>query len=213
MLSSPILNQPISPYLQSPSKRIFDLTIGILLLILSFPLFLIISLLVLITSGTPIIFTQKRTGKNNKPFYIFKFRTMIRGAPQQQWRYLKKNQADGPVFKIKNDPRFIGIGRRLANSGLDELPQLINVVRGDMSLVGPRPLPTSEAKKIAAKYQTRHLVRPGITSTWVVSGAHDLSFADWMKLDHQYLKSATFKTDLLTLIHTFKIISHMLLPS
>lgn len=203
----------ISPYLLHIHKRIVDLTFSLLLFLITLPLQIIIGILILVSAGPPIIFSQKRLGRDHKIFYIYKFRTMIRGAPQQQWRYKDLNQADGPVFKIPHDPRFIGIGWFLARTGLDELPQLINVIKGNMSLVGPRPLPIEEAKKLPAKYSSRHLIRPGITSSWVISGSHSLSFSQWMHLDIQYQRHADFKQDLFILFSTLILILKVVFSS
>lgn len=127
---------------------------------------------------------------------------MYEGAERDQKKYAHLNEADGPVFKIRDDPRFVGIGKFLAHTGLDELPQLINVIKGDMSMVGPRPLPVTEAKKLTKAQKVRELVKPGITSSWVVSGAHSLSFETWMKLDKDYIESASLTTDLSILLKT-----------
>src|SRR3990167_2504654 len=118
------------------------------------------------------LFKQKRIGKDEKPFTMYKIRTMQADAEYIKHTLLKKNQADGPVFKIKNDPRFTGIGRVLAQYGVDELPQIFNIIKGEMSFVGPRPLPVDEAKKIPQKYQIRQWLLPGITFLWVAKGAH-----------------------------------------
>ena len=139
------------------------------------------------------------------------FRTMYEGADRNQKKYAHLNEADGPVFKIMDDPRFVGIGKFLARTGLDELPQLINVIRGEMSLVGPRPLPVSEAKKLTEAQKVRELVKPGMTSSWVISGAHSLSFAEWMKLDRIYVENASFLTDLSILIKTSEIVLKQIL--
>lgn len=128
------------------------------------------------------------------------------GAERLQERYFHLNEADGPVFKIRNDPRFVGTGRLLARTGLDETPQLINVIRGEMSLVGPRPLPIKEAKKLTQTQKVRELIKPGITSSWVVEGSHSLKFKKWMQLDKEYVLKAHFLKDLAILFKTTTII-------
>jgi len=133
------------------------------------------------------------------------------GAENDQKKYAHLNEADGPVFKIRNDPRFVGIGKSLARTGLDELPQLINVIKGEMSLVGPRPLPVYEAKKLTNAQKARELVKPGMTSSWVISGAHSLSFAEWMKLDRIYVEKASLLGDLSILLKTSEIVFKQIL--
>jgi len=165
------------------------------LLIMSMPVMMIIGLVVYITDGAPIFFYQWRIGKNNRPFMIIKFRTMHIDAERQQSRLLKQNEASGPVFKIHNDPRYTSFGRFLAHTGLDELPQLWNVLRGDMALIGPRPLPVEEAKKLRQTYQKRHSIKPGIISPWIVEGYHSQTFDAWMKSDLAYIQKKSFWYD------------------
>lgn len=161
--------------------------IALLLLIILLPLFFVLFILVKVTSSGPFIFRQKRMGKDRKIFTLYKIRTMIKDADWQKKRYLHLNEADGPVFKIRNDPRFTRVGKFLTHTGLDELPQLINIVKGEMSFVGSRPLPVDEAKKIPVKYAKRFSVLPGMTSLWVIRGSHALSFRKWMESDLEYI--------------------------
>lgn len=121
---------------------------------------------------------------------------MLPDAESLQSKYKYRNEADGPVFKIQNDPRFTTMGKWLARSGLDELPQLFNIIKGDMAFVGPRPLPVNEASKIPKKYHKRFSVLPGITSLWVIKGTHNLSFDEWMKLDIEYINKKSLQHDL-----------------
>lgn len=132
-----------------------------------------------------VFFTQDRVGKDRRTFKIFKFRTMYHGAEFDKKHYETLNEVDGPVFKIRNDPRYTRVGRWLALTGLDELPQVVNVLRGEMALVGPRPFPVDEEKKIPKRWRAiRRSVKPGITSSWVVHGGHDAcTFEQWMELD------------------------------
>ncbi len=153
-------------------------------------------LLVRIEDGGPLFFKQERMGKDKKPFIMYKTRTMVVGAEKLKKKYLHLNEAGGPVFKIRNDPRYTKIGKILTRTGLDELPQLVNVVKGEMALVGPRPLPWDEAIKVPKKYQKRFSVLPGITSSWVVKGSHELSFDEWMRLDLRYVKNKSFWQDI-----------------
>lgn len=174
---------------------------GIVLVILS-PLFLALSFLILVFCGKPIFFKQKRYGKNKRTFVIYKFRTMSVGGEKERRKYSYLNEADGPVFKIKNDPRYTKIGKIISHLGLDELPQLINIIKGDMAFVGPRPLPVEEAAKISKQYQARFSVLPGITSLWVIRGGHSLSFDAWMRLDLLYIHRRSFMLDVTIMLQT-----------
>ena len=160
---------------------------AIVILFITLPLWFVIYLLIKLNSPGPFLFKQKRLGKNKKSFYIYKFRTMIKEAENLRSKVYYLNEADRPVFKIRNDPRYTKIGRFLAHSGLDEIPQLINVIKGEMVFVGPRPLPVEEAKKISKKYERRFSVLPGITSLWVIKGTDHSSFKRWMEDDIEYL--------------------------
>lgn len=169
--------------------------IALILLIFLAPLFVILFLVIKFTSKGPFIFKQLRTGKNKKPFYVYKIRTMVVGAETQKSKLKNQNEADGPVFKIKNDPRYTKFGRFLAHSGLDELPQLWNIVKGEMAFVGPRPFPLIEANKIPKKYDRRFSILPGISSLWVINGSDHSNFKKWMELDLKYIKKRNFWYD------------------
>ena len=197
------------PYHFSLSKQLFDLCLSFLGLIVLFPFFIIIAILIKLTSKGPVFFKQNRVGKNGVVFPIIMFRTMKVGAERLQWRCRHLNEADGPVFKIRDDPRFVGIGKSLARTGLDEAPQFINVIKGEMSLVGPRPLPIKEARKLTPIQKERHLIKPGMTSSWVVKGSHSMKFEKWMQLDKEYVLKASFLKDLVILLKTLTIISKL----
>ena len=186
-------------------KRFFDLAISFFAFLFCFPIVVLISLVILITSGPPVIFGQKRWGKGKKVFTLYKFRTMVVGAEERKRGLMADNEADGPVFKIYNDPRYTKFGKELAHTGLDELPQIVNVLKGEMSLVGPRPLPVSEAKKVPKKYQLRFSVLPGITSSWIVRRSHKMSFNNWMKLDLRYREDFSITEDINILLSTWKL--------
>lgn len=157
---------------------------------------MVIAILVMVLTGRPIFFVQKRVGYKGRVFKMFKFRTMVVGAEEMQKKLLKKNEADGLVFKIRDDPRFTKIGKILSHSGLDELPQLLNVVMGDMEMVGPRPLPVNEAIQIPIKYRKiRESIRPGIISPWIFNGYHSLGFEEWMKMDRDYVINKKWWSD------------------
>lgn len=196
----------INNYNTSLSKRSIDIVISSIGLFITFPLILLISLIVRLTEKDSVFFLQKRAGKDDKIFKIIKFRTMIPNAEKIQPRLNKINEADGPVFKIADDPRFTKFGKILSKTGLDELPQLINVLKGEMSLVGPRPLPVPEALKLTMEQRKRNLIKPGLTSLWIVNGAHSMSFNAWMKSDRLYIKNASFNLDMAILAKTVLII-------
>lgn len=199
-----------SVYATSISKRIFDIFLSLIFLILSLPLMCLFYLVILIFFGKPVFFMQKRVGKNGKVFEIIKFRTMVNNAEKQKNKLMHLNESDGPTFKIKNDPRFTSFGKALSRTGLDELPQFWNVLCGDMSIVGPRPLPVYEANKLTTKDKIREMVRPGVTSSWVVNGAHSMNFKKWMKLDRDYVKEASFWSDLLITLKTIGLVFRLI---
>ena len=131
---------------------------------------------------------------------------MVKDAEKLKVKYKKLNESDGPTFKIDNDPRYTKIGKFLSHTALDEIPQLINIIKGEMSFVGPRPLPIGEAKKISKKYEKRFSVLPGMTSLWVVRGTDHSSFAKWMQLDLEYIKRKNWQYDLQILIKTGRMV-------
>lgn len=178
-------------------KRAFDILVSAILLLIFSPLFAIISLLILFDDGKPIFYVQKRMGKKGEVFSFYKFRSMVKNAEELKINLLEKNEVkNGVIFKIKKDPRITRIGRILRMYSLDELPQLFNVLKGNMSLVGPRPFPVSETQKIDASYLTRLNIRPGVTGLAQIKGRSDLPFNHWMKWDLWYINNWTFGMDL-----------------
>ena len=188
-------------------KRLFDLSGASFLLLLALPLSVIAYPFLLWLLDKPVIFKQKRVGQNEKIFTMYKLRSMKKNALTSQKKYAKQNEAPWPMFKISDDPRFvqkevnffvykkqIKIGKFLSNSGLDELPQLLNVLRGEMSLIGPRPLPVAEAMALKTKdpswHQWRHRVLPGIFSAWALDSNHNLSLSHWKKLEKMSLQTS-----------------------
>jgi exopolysaccharide biosynthesis polyprenyl glycosylphosphotransferase len=169
-------------------KTMGDIYFSIIAIVLLLPVFLSLSLIIKIGSKGPVFFKQERIGLRGRKFKLFKFRTMVVDAEAQLKNLQAMNEADGPVFKIKDDPRITRVGKFLRKTGLDELPQLFNVVRGDMSLIGPRP-PLEDEVKQYERWQLRRLsVKPGITCTWqIVPDRHDVSFEQWMELDLHYI--------------------------
>ena len=184
-------------------KRILDVTVSLALLVALAPLLAAVALLVKLTSQGPILFRQERVGRNKRRFFIYKFRTMVANAEKLMPALEDMNEAAGPVFKIKNDPRITPIGRFLRRTSLDELPQLFNVLKGNMSLVGPRPLPLRDYEGFNEDWQRRRFsVRPGITCLWQVNGRSNLAFDHWMKLDLQYLDEWSIWLDMKILAQT-----------
>jgi len=184
-------------------KRALDIGGAFTLLVLLAPLLALVALLVKITSEGPVFFRQERVGLNKRRFRIFKFRTMVDGAEQMRDRLERLNEVSGPVFKIRNDPRITPIGTWLRRTSIDELPQLLNVLRGDMSLVGPRPLPVRDYQGFGEDWQRRRFsVRPGITCLWQVQGRSSIGFEQWMRLDLQYLDEWSLWLDFKILART-----------
>lgn len=185
----------IDAYYHSWEKRVFDLVLSLILLLVLSPLLLLIAIVVLLTAGSPVIFTQKRIGLHGKEFTIYKFRTMEKNAALTKHKYLKLNEAPFPMFKIHDDPRFTGLGRFLSRTGLDELPQLINIIKNEMSFVGPRPLPTKEAIALSKEWKSfREQVKPGIFSEWSISWERHKSLEKWEKLEKNTVtKGSVFK--------------------
>ena len=185
-------------------KRLFDLLAAIIGLLVISPILLVVAILVRIYHGSPVLFGQKRPGLHGQPFRIFKFRTMATNAEQFKHELAAMNEMTGPVFKVTNDPRVTPLGKILRKYSLDELPQLINVLRGEMSLVGPRPLPVDEVKRFNDLAHRRRLsVKPGLTCLWQISGRNQISdFKDWVRLDLQYIDHWTIWLDVKILLLT-----------
>jgi lipopolysaccharide/colanic/teichoic acid biosynthesis glycosyltransferase len=160
------------------------------------------------TSSGPVMFRQQRSGLNGAPFCIFKFRTMTSNAEQLKHELQAMNEMSGPVFKLTKDPRITPFGRWLRKSSLDELPQLFNVLRGEMSLVGPRPLPVDEVRHFNDLAHRRRLsVKPGLTCLWQISGRNKISdFKDWVRLDLQYIDNWSIWLDLTILVRTIPVV-------
>ena len=184
-------------------KKIFDAVVSLALLILLLPLFAVVSALIKLTSTGPVFFRQERIGINKRRFLIWKFRTMVPNAERMLPDLEMLNEVAGPVFKIKNDPRMIPIGAFLRRTSIDELPQLVNVLKGDMSLVGPRPLPVRDYEGFNEDWQRRRFsIRPGITCLWQVAGRSSITFDRWMKLDLQYMDEWSLWLDIKILAQT-----------
>jgi exopolysaccharide biosynthesis polyprenyl glycosylphosphotransferase len=185
------------------TKRVIDFIGSAALLIALAPLFAVVAWLIRMDSPGPVFFMQERIGLNKRPFRLIKFRTMLNGADEQQATLEHLNEAVGPVFKIKNDPRITPLGKFLRRFSVDELPQLVNVLKGDMSLVGPRPLPVRDFDRFDAQWHKRRLsVKPGITCLWQVNGRSNVNFDHWVQMDLEYIDNWSLSLDLKILLKT-----------
>jgi lipopolysaccharide/colanic/teichoic acid biosynthesis glycosyltransferase len=183
-------------------KRMMDVVGAVVGLCLLSPLFLLVALAIKLTSRGPAFFTQWRSGLGGRRFRMVKFRTMVVDAEQRRHELLKHNEQDGPAFKVTNDPRVTRLGRFLRITSIDEFPQLWNVLKGDMSLVGPRPLPCHEAEACEVWQRRRLDVTPGLTCIWQTRGRPRTSFALWMRLDLEYIRVQSFWTDVKLILLT-----------
>lgn len=188
------------------AKRVIDVSISFFLLILLSPLMLCIAVLIKLTSPGPALFVQERVGMNRRRFRLYKFRSMVVDAEQRRAGLESLNEMDGPVFKIQNDPRITRVGAFIRKTSIDELPQLINVLAGDMSLVGPRPPLPSEVQKYEWLFQRRLSIKPGLTCLWQISGRNTISFSHWMALDASYVENWSLWLDLKILLCTIPVV-------
>jgi exopolysaccharide biosynthesis polyprenyl glycosylphosphotransferase len=193
---------------QSALKRPFDFIGALIVLVLLSPMYLIIALLIKVNSRGPVLFRQQRSGLNGRPFTIYKFRTMTADAEERKKDLTALNEMRGPVFKVTNDPRITPIGRILRKYSIDEFPQFFNVLRGEMSLVGPRPLPVDEVKRFDDFSHRRRLsVKPGLTCLWQVSGRNNVvDFKDWVRLDLEYIDNWSLWLDLKIIWRTVPVV-------
>ena len=183
-------------------KRVLDAVGSAGLIALLSPVFLVIALLVKVTSRGSVVYRQVRVGREGREFVFYKFRSMYEDADRRLQEVLDKNEKAGPIFKMKNDPRVTPVGRVLRKYSLDELPQLFNVLKGDMSLVGPRPPLPREVEQYDDRALQRLSVLPGITCLWQICGRSDTSFEDWLELDSLYVENMSFWLDLKILMKT-----------
>jgi len=188
-------------------KGIFDRVGAAALLVLLSPLMLAAAAVIKLSSRGPVLFRQERCGLRGRVFTMNKFRSMVSDAEQRRAELMAFNEMDGPVFKIAKDPRVTGIGRFLRRTSLDELPQLVNVLKGEMSLVGPRPLPVNEVRQFKDAWQRRRLsMKPGLTCLWQIAGRNTIGFEEWMRLDLQYIDSWSLWLDLKILLKTIPVV-------
>ena len=183
-------------------KRSLDILGSFIGLVLLSPIFFIVSALIKIESNGPIFFVQKRVGLNGKEFNMYKFRSMVVNAEKLKEKLKNKNEMSGPMFKIKDDPRITKVGKFIRKTSIDELPQLVNVLKGEMSLVGPRPSLPNEVKEFKSWMLRRLDVKPGITCYWQVMGRNKISFEDWMKLDVKYVEERNLILDIKLIFKT-----------
>jgi lipopolysaccharide/colanic/teichoic acid biosynthesis glycosyltransferase len=189
-------------FLYEPVKRVFDIVAAAAGLLLFLPLAPMLALLVKLESDGPFVFRQERVGRAGRHFRCYKIRSMVRNAEQLRASLSHLNEADGAAFKIREDPRITRVGRFVRRSSLDEFPQLINVLRGEMSIVGPRPQVPDEVARYRPEHRARLQVKPGITCLWQVSGRNDVDFEEWMRLDREYVRTRGLRTDVWILLRT-----------
>lgn len=187
-------------------KRIFDIVCSLLALVVLSPLLLITAVVIIIDDfGTP-FFVQERTGKNSKNFKMYKFRSMRINAEKERSSLLSQNEADGPIFKITDDPRVTKVGKFIRKTSIDELPQLLNILKGDMSIVGPRPLPTYEQAACNEYQQQRLLVKPGLSCYTALDKKSEENFDYWIELDMKYIRERSFFTDIKIIFRTIGVV-------
>jgi exopolysaccharide biosynthesis polyprenyl glycosylphosphotransferase len=188
-------------------KRVMDVVLSSAAIIALSPIFISIAAAIKMTSRGPVFFIQERVGLHKRHFKLYKFRTMIQDAEEKIRELEEQNEMDGPVFKIKDDPRITRVGKFLRKTSMDELPQLFNVLKGDMSLVGPRPLPIRDYNGFSKDWHRRRFsVKPGITCYWQTSGRNDISFERWMELDMKYIDEWSLLLDAKILLKTFPVV-------
>jgi exopolysaccharide biosynthesis polyprenyl glycosylphosphotransferase len=192
--------------LQAAMKRLLDITVSSAALVLLSPLLIAVAAAVKLTSRGPVLFRQKRVGRLGRTFEMLKFRSMVTNAESLKGSLSERNEQAGPVFKMTRDPRVTAVGRFIRRHSIDELPQLVNVLRGDMSLVGPRPPLPSEVERYEAWQRRRLSVRPGLTCVWQVSGRNQIAFDEWMLLDMRYIDNWSLLEDLRLIFRTVPVV-------
>jgi len=183
--------------------RLIDIIISGIAILVFLPVMIVVAIAIRLDSPGPVIFKQLRSGLFNKPFMIYKFRSMRPKADEMKKNLMSMNEMDGPVFKIKEDPRVTKVGAFIRKWSLDELPQLFNILKGDMAIVGPRPLPVEEVAQLDDNQMARQSARPGLTCIWQISGRNDIPFEEWIQLDLIYIKNRGFLLDMEIFFRTF----------
>lgn len=187
-------------------KRLIDVVCSFIGVVVLSPLFIIIAIIIKTTSKGPVFFSQKRVGKNGKEFDMYKFRSMVVNAEELKEKLAAQNEMSGPMFKMKDDPRVTKVGKFIRKTSIDELPQLWNILKGDMSLVGPRPSLPKEVAQFEEWMYRRLEVKPGLTCYWQVSGRNNIDFEDWMKLDIKYVKERSTWIDIKLIFKTMGVL-------
>ena len=187
-------------------KRVIDIIISSLGLIMLSPILLIVGISIKLESKGPVFFSQKRVGLNGKEFDMFKFRSMVVNAEELKEKLSSQNEMSGPMFKMKDDPRITKVGKFIRKTSIDELPQLLNVLKGEMSLVGPRPSLPNEVKEFESWMMKRLEVKPGLTCYWQVMGRNNIGFEEWMKLDIKYVDERNTVIDIKLIFKTFFVL-------
>lgn len=187
-------------------KRTVDIIGSLFGLVILSPLLLIISIAIKLDSKGPIFFSQERVGRNEEIFKMYKFRSMVVNAEELKETLLEKNEMSGPMFKMKEDPRITKVGKFIRKTSIDELPQLLNVLKGEMSIVGPRPNLPREVEKFTAWQKQKFSVKPGLTCYWQVMGRNEIGFEEWMKLDIRYINERSILGDVKLIFKTFFVL-------
>ena len=187
-------------------KRFFDICLSSAALVVLSPLLLVIAILIYLEDKGPVIYSQTRIGKDGRAFKLYKFRSMCVDADEKLKDLQELNERDGPVFKIKNDPRVTKVGKFIRKTCIDELPQLVNIIKGDMSIVGPRPPLPNEVEKYNSYQKQRLLVVPGLTCYWQIQKGEETTFDEWVELDLKYIKERSILLDFRLILLTFKVI-------
>ena len=183
-------------------KRVIDVVCSFVGVLVLSPLFVVIAIIIKFTSKGPVFFSQKRVGRDGKEFKMYKFRSMVVNAEELKEKLAAQNEMSGPMFKMKDDPRVTKVGKFIRKTSIDELPQLLNVLKGDMSLVGPRPSLPKEVAQFEDWMYRRLEVKPGLTCYWQVSGRNNIDFEDWMKLDVKYVEERNLWIDIKLIFKT-----------
>lgn len=187
-------------------KRFFDICLSSAALVVLSPLLLVIAILIYLEDKGPVIYSQTRIGKDGRAFKLYKFRSMCVDADEKLKDLQELNERDGPVFKIKNDPRVTKVGKFIRKTCIDELPQLVNIIKGDMSIVGPRPPLPNEVEQYNSYQKQRLLVVPGLTCYWQIQKGEETTFDEWVELDLKYIKERSILLDFRLILLTFKVI-------